>query len=266
MQSPFKFLDSYTKEDRHLFFGRDAEIEELYHKIFESKILLVYGISGTGKTSLINCGLANKFNDSDWLPINIRRGSNINESWRKHTEKKVISNIKGKDLKKSVKSLYLDYFKPIYFIFDQFEELFIQGSKPEISKFIENLKNVIALNLPINIILVIREEYLANISELESHVSDIFKNHVRINYISKEKARETIVKPLEKAGFKIEQAASDEIISQMITAYKIVDLAYLQIYMQGLFDFCKDSISKSEPISKDLLVKFGKVDEKINDF
>ena len=28
-QSPFKFLDSYTKEDRDIFFGRDQEIEEL---------------------------------------------------------------------------------------------------------------------------------------------------------------------------------------------------------------------------------------------
>ena len=78
--SPFKFLDSYTKEDKSIFFGRDKEIEELYQKVFESKILLVYGISGTGKTSLINCGLANKFAESDWLPINIRRGKDINES------------------------------------------------------------------------------------------------------------------------------------------------------------------------------------------
>ena len=266
MQSPFKFLDSYTKEDRHLFFGRDAEIDELYHKIFESKILLVYGISGTGKTSLINCGLANKFNDSDWLPINIRRANNINDNWRKQTEKKVATNIKDKDLKKSVKSLYLDYFKPIYFIFDQFEELFIQGSKAEILKFVENLKSVLSLNLPISIIIVIREEYLAHISEMESQVPEIFKNHVRINHISKEKARETIIKPLIKAEFKIEQAATDEIINQMLTAYKVVDLAYLQIYMQGFFDFLEGSISKNEIITKGLLAKFGKVEEKINDF
>jgi hypothetical protein len=27
MKSPFKFLDSYTKEDRDIFFGREREIE-----------------------------------------------------------------------------------------------------------------------------------------------------------------------------------------------------------------------------------------------
>ncbi|PLX01047.1 MAG: ATP-binding protein, partial [Marinilabiliales bacterium] len=47
MNSPFKFLDSFDKNDKDIFFGRERETEELYQKIFESKILLVYGISGT---------------------------------------------------------------------------------------------------------------------------------------------------------------------------------------------------------------------------
>ena len=87
MKSPFKFLDSFTKEDKEIFFGRDKETEELYHKIFESKILLVYGVSGTGKSSLINCGLVSKFSESDWLPVNVRRGWNIVESLEKAIRK-----------------------------------------------------------------------------------------------------------------------------------------------------------------------------------
>lgn len=91
-QSPFKFLDSYTKDDRDIFFGCDREIEEMYQKVFESKILLVYGISGTGKTSLINCGLANKFEDTDWLPVNVRRGRNMTESLVQGLGKAVLSD------------------------------------------------------------------------------------------------------------------------------------------------------------------------------
>lgn len=64
LKSPFKFLDSYTREDREIFFGREQEINELYRHVFESKILLVYGISGTGKSSLIYCGLANKIQEA----------------------------------------------------------------------------------------------------------------------------------------------------------------------------------------------------------
>src|SRR6185437_11511795 len=59
---------------------RDEEIEQMYRMIFEGRMLLVYGASGTGKTSLILCGLAGRFQTSDWLALNIRRGTNINTS------------------------------------------------------------------------------------------------------------------------------------------------------------------------------------------
>ena len=77
--SPFKFLDSYTSDDREIFFGREKEIEELYYKIFDGRLLIVYGSSGTGKTSLIQCGLSGKFEEADWMPVIVRRAENINE-------------------------------------------------------------------------------------------------------------------------------------------------------------------------------------------
>ena len=130
MKSPFKFLDSYTKDDREIFFGRDREIEELYHRVFESKLMLVYGVSGTGKSSLIHCGLANKFQETDWLPLVIRRGGNIIESMASVIKAASITPHEGQistpvHFKKAVRSLYLDHYKPVFFIFDQFEELFI---------------------------------------------------------------------------------------------------------------------------------------------
>src|SRR3954451_17356610 len=80
---PFKFLDSYKREDKDFFFGRNEEIESLYQMIFQTRILLIYGASGTGKTSLIQCGLASKFQSHDWLALTIRRGSNINAAFEK---------------------------------------------------------------------------------------------------------------------------------------------------------------------------------------
>src|SRR5437763_1902376 len=80
---PFKFLDAYSMEDTDIFFGRDEEIEILYEMVFQTSILLIYGASGTGKTSLIQCGLASKFQSHDWLALTIRRGSNINAAFEK---------------------------------------------------------------------------------------------------------------------------------------------------------------------------------------
>jgi len=38
-QSPFKFLDSYTKEDRDIFFGREREVEGGLHFVRDSNRL-----------------------------------------------------------------------------------------------------------------------------------------------------------------------------------------------------------------------------------
>jgi hypothetical protein len=40
-KSPFKFLDSYSREDRAIFFGRDQEITELYRKGIDIEFFLV---------------------------------------------------------------------------------------------------------------------------------------------------------------------------------------------------------------------------------
>jgi energy-coupling factor transporter ATP-binding protein EcfA2 len=80
---PFKFLDAYTRDDRDIFFGREEEVETLYQMVFQTDLLLVYGASGTGKTSLIMCGLAGRFKPYEWLALFVRRGNNINESLQK---------------------------------------------------------------------------------------------------------------------------------------------------------------------------------------
>jgi hypothetical protein len=42
MKSPFKFLDSYTKDDSEIFFGREREIEEYDFKFYYNRIFLLY--------------------------------------------------------------------------------------------------------------------------------------------------------------------------------------------------------------------------------
>ncbi|MGD0754103.1 MAG: ATP-binding protein, partial [Bacteroidales bacterium] len=158
-KSPFKFLDSYTINDRDIFFGRDREIEELYQRVFDSKLLLVYGVSGTGKSSLIHCGLANKFRETDWLPLLVRRGGNIIYSMAASIKSVSLTPQREKftnpaEFKKGVRSLYLDYYKPVFFIFDQFEELFIFGNKEERLEFVQIIKSLIESDLQCRLIFI----------------------------------------------------------------------------------------------------------------
>jgi energy-coupling factor transporter ATP-binding protein EcfA2 len=196
IKSPFKFLDSYTLADKDIFFGRDQEITELHRRVFEGKMLLVYGISGTGKSSLVNCGLASNFDDSDWLPVNVRRGSNINVNLNGALNKQTIKQLKGNlSISEKLQAIYLDHFKPLFLIFDQFEELFIFGNQEEKSGFIKIVKEITESDTQCRIIFIIREEFLAEMTEFESEMPDIFTNRFRVEKMKRANAISAIEGP-----------------------------------------------------------------------
>jgi len=240
MKSPFKFLDSYTKDDRDIFFGRDREIEELYQKVFESKLLLVYGVSGTGKSSLIHCGLANKFQETDWLPLVVRRAGNIIDSMSAAISTASLTKQQNKlsnpsDFKKGVRSLYLDHYKPVFFIFDQFEELFIFGDREERKSFISIVKNLTESELQCRMIFVMREEYMAGITEFEKYIPTIFSNRVRIEKMSHINALEAIKGPCEKFNITLEENFSEALLEKLSPGETDVELTYLQVYLDKIF-------------------------------
>src|SRR3990172_4878131 len=55
---PFKSLDYFTAEDASIFFGRRAATGELFDKVVGHRIMILYGRSGAGKSSILNAGLS----------------------------------------------------------------------------------------------------------------------------------------------------------------------------------------------------------------
>jgi WD40 repeat protein len=275
-KSPFKFLDSYSKEDHDIFFGRDKEIEELHSRVFESKILIVYGISGTGKSSLINCGLANKFHESDWLPISIRRGININQSLfdalarasftGNPSEKSGATETGKNDIVKVIRSIYLDHFKPIYLIFDQFEELFIFGNKEEKDELISNIKRIIDSDLQCRFIFSIREEYLAGITEFERIIPSFLNNRIRIEKMTRQNAIQVIEGPCRFNHIEVERGFSETLLEKLNPDNPEVELTYLQVYLDKIFHLASPDGKEVKKITTDLLGKVGDVKDLLGTF
>ena len=192
--SPFKFLDSYTRADIGDFFGRDKETDELFRRCFISPILVVYGGSGTGKTSLVQCGLSSRFQDSDWLPVPVRRSgemlASLIEAVREHT----LTPKESGDLNELVTNLYLDHFKPIWFLFDQFEELFIFGSHTEAADFFTAIGQLLEKERNARAIFIVREEYLAELTRYESIIPGLIENRYRVERLTQRHAMEVVEK------------------------------------------------------------------------
>jgi len=276
MKSPFKFLDSYTKDDRDIFFGRNREIEELYQQVFESKLLLVYGVSGTGKSSLIHCGLANKFQETDWLPLIVRRGSNIVRSMANALSLSSVTSLESDittpvQFRKGVRSLYLDHYKPVFFIFDQFEELFIFGDKEERQDFVKVVKSLIESDLQCKFIFVMREEYMAGLTEFERYIPSFFTNRVRIEKMSHLNAVEAINGPCKAFDIRLEDGFAEALLEKLSPGSEDVELTYLQVFLDKIFHLAgnqKESGKDKEQLAFTIshLEKSGNVSDLLGSF
>ena len=312
-KSPFKFLDPYGVDDFKVFFGRDKEVRELYEHVNKNRIVLVYGQSGTGKTSIIKCGLANTFEPSDWLPFFVRRNGNINESlqemvgnkWQPSPEelaavKAELFSTEGQrqigliNTPERFRTDYQDYvcsllfnirkhcqhsLRPVYIIFDQFEELLILGTHEERELFIFILKFLARPNAvtSCHVIIVMREEYFGWLDFVEKEIPEVADRRLRVETMRVNELREVIEKSCKR--FNIEFENPHENISQIVKALSKrgeISLPYLQVYLDQLWreDYTRTYNGKEPPEGKyapltfttDEIKKFGEIKDVLQRF
>ena len=56
-KSPYPGLASFTEKEAAFFFGREAEVKALWHRLQSRKLLALIGPSGAGKSSFLRAGL-----------------------------------------------------------------------------------------------------------------------------------------------------------------------------------------------------------------
>ncbi len=164
---------SFTTQEEHLFMGREQDTERLYQLIDTQQLVILYGKSGCGKSSLINAGIIPLLEKE---PINKARYFNIrlfNKTQGIDQEQVSTPLDKVLDvlaLSKPEELPWMNVFKenatpsgllwywvkqvqnqnadtPIILFFDQFEELFTY-SEEEVSAFAAELGMVLYQKIP----------------------------------------------------------------------------------------------------------------------
>ena len=175
---PFLFLSRYEREHAELFFGRSYYIRQLYDRIADEKsspIILLYGRSGVGKSSLLEAGLLPRLEESH-IVLYTRR---LREKGLLGTLEETLNNkllpiktdIKNPTIAKKWKLIEFKTRKPLVIILDQVEEIFSQSNKRffnEFDEFMVTLKNVFEKPMFYpkgKLILSYRKEYHPEIEE-----------------------------------------------------------------------------------------------------
>ena len=239
MKSPFKFLDPFVLADKDVFFGRQEEVDDLYRMVYQTNLLLVYGYSGTGKTSLIQCGLAGRFDGPEWYPFFIRKGEDINQSTRhallEALDEEALDDFSLTDL---VEEVLDEFLSPVYLIFDQFEELFILGTPAERQQFTESIKELLNRKLSCKVIFVLREEYLGELYELERAIPKLFDFKLRVEPMNNLKVKEVLNSSFGAFNIGLEEPreeALETIVSNISGEKSLIQLPYLQVYLDMLW-------------------------------
>jgi len=232
--SSFLGLQSYTEAQSNLFFGRDAETDTLTSLVELNTLTIVFGRSGTGKTSLLNAGVFPKLRKSFCLPFRIRLEFNDNSADLVTQIKKVLKEEIDKygfkvDSYPSNETLW-EYFhkEPLWktvtpiIVFDQFEEIFtLARSNPrfasvELPLFWEELSNLIENNIPeklkekflnqkekigfnykkqkAKIVFSFREEYLPEFETITARIPSLKYSRFRLLPMNGHQAYEVITK------------------------------------------------------------------------
>lgn len=271
----FLGLQSYTEAQSNSFFGRDAETDTLTGLIELNTLTIVFGRSGTGKTSLLNAGVFPRLRKSFCLPFRIRLEFNDNSPDLLTQIKKVLKEEIDKygfkvESYPSAETLW-EYFhkEPLWktvtpiLVFDQFEEIFtlarsnLRFAATELPIFWEELSDLIENNIPerlksrflnqkeaigynykkqkAKIVFAFREEYLPEFESITSRIPSLKYSRFRLLPMNGNQAYEVITKTWQE---NINPSEARRLVSYFTIAQGINDYNLITVEPSLLSQVC----------------------------
>jgi formylglycine-generating enzyme required for sulfatase activity len=141
---PFHYLDWYREKDAEIFFGRGREIRDLYDRVTSpdgDPIILLYGQSGVGKSSLLAAGLLPRLKASHEIRY-VRRDQSKGLLGTLAVELEIAQ---GDDVAAKWRNLEAQAGKPLLVVLDQAEEFFTRPNREQPDELAEFLGTLVQL-------------------------------------------------------------------------------------------------------------------------
>jgi WD40 repeat protein len=243
IETPFVGLVPYREEDADLFFGRDDEVRIVTGNLRSSRLTIVYGGSGVGKTSLLEAGAIHALHRQ--VLANAANGGRAPfavcsfRAWRDEPLPALVETIRaaaaeaaggaeltawapGEPLAETLRG-WTEQVRTLLVVLDQFEDYFLyhpdEDGEGTFAGAFEGIVN--EPNLRVNFVLSLREDAWAKLDRFEGRVPGLFANYVRIEHLDRDAAREAITGPVEEwnrrlpageAPYSVEPALVDAVV------------------------------------------------------
>ena len=207
LSGPFKGLDSYAEEDSAYFFGRDDDIRLISANALTSRLTILYGPSGVGKSSLLAAGVLASFSKyTNVLPLLFRTWA-VEDPL--HHLKRLILDAGGatnddpiqsasQDLSELLIATCGEHWRSVVLLLDQFDEYFVRSTYGGMCERFESelSKAINQKHCPATFLAAIREDAIGKLDRFKPRVPALFSNLLRLDHLTKESARAAILEPL----------------------------------------------------------------------
>jgi serine/threonine protein kinase/WD40 repeat protein len=216
---PYPGLASFTEADTAYFHGRESEVETIWHKLEQQKLLAVIGPSGTGKTSFLRAGLI-PARPNDWRIIICTPGSSPFLSLRQALvpelagSTEAIRELLSEDpLEATVAAVsrWRRSCKDALLILDQFEELFTL-SPPEVQAQFTELLGRLVRESDIHIVLSLRDDFLFHCQAYPA-LTPVFDSITPLGPLVGADLCRALTQPAAKLGYGFEE---DDLVDEML--------------------------------------------------
>jgi hypothetical protein len=219
-ERPYKLLDYYESRDAAIFFGRREETQRLSALIHAHRLVLLHGASGVGKTSLLLAGVMPRLENADprYETVYVRALEDPALVIRRTIRRRLpdADLPEGGSLVNVLDAATRALGCTLVIVLDQFEEFFMRLSPQFREVFIAELGALYdARDVPVKVVLSLREDWLAAISEIEERLPEVFRTRMRLLLLSRDQARQAITAPAERLGVSYEPTLVERLISDL---------------------------------------------------
>lgn len=268
---PYIGLRPYEEADKAFFFGRNRDASLLVNKILAFPLTVLIAPSGVGKTSLLKVLVIPELRDPETLVVYVDKwlASPIQGIRRKVSRSlgKEAEGDEDRSLRELVGEANRDE-KTVILILDQAEQLFIRHGG-QIDAFGKEIGALLRSGADIHLVISLREEYLAGLDALRSHLLTIRQSTYRLVRLDGEDARNAIEKPVKEPPFEgeVESGLADELlkdlrasegsvgVSEINAGSPGIDLPFLQIVCTTLWKAAGSGVNRR--LSLSLYKKLG---------
>ena len=229
--NPFPGLRPFQQDEDYLFFGREDQTMQLLQRLGNQRFVAVVGSSGSGKSSLVRCGLLSELQGgkllragASWEIAVTHPGGNplallveaileadLYDAEREDAREQLLATLSRSHfgLVEAVKQAHLPEGTNFLLVVDQFEEVFRfkdagQTQQEVANEFISMLLEAVSQSeVPIYVVLTMRSDFIGDCGQFESLAEVVSRGEFLIPRLTREQYKRVIEGPIKVAGGQI---------------------------------------------------------------